>query len=75
MPSYDLVCKSCDHAFEVTLQRFLTDADKVCPECGSTEVEQSLTQFEFRGTPYRPIKGQAPPVRSTARFPPKKKSQ
>lgn len=75
MPSYDLVCKSCGNAFEITLQRFITDEDKVCPECGSTEVEQKLSQFEFKGTPWRPTKGVVKPLRVTAKFPPKKKPE
>ena len=72
MPSYDLVCKSCGHTFEIPLQRFITDEDKVCPECGSTEVEQKMSQFEFRGTHWKPTKRVEKPLHTTAKFPPKK---
>ncbi len=45
MASYDLVCDECGHDFEVFRQGFLKDDDRVCPECGSTEVRQKFTSF------------------------------
>lgn len=45
MASYDLKCTSCDRDFEVFVQGFLREDKKVCPECGSTEVEQLFTGF------------------------------
>jgi len=45
MASYDLVCEECSHAFEVFRQGFLRDSDRVCPECGSTEVRQKFSSF------------------------------
>ena len=45
MASYDLVCEECEHVFEVFRQGFLRDEDKVCPECGSTEVRQKYSSF------------------------------
>lgn len=71
MPSYDLVCEKCGHAFEICLHRFIRDEDKVCPNCGATDVEQKMSQFEFRGTPWKPTKGRVLPLRSQAKFPPK----
>jgi putative FmdB family regulatory protein len=68
MPTYDLACKACGHTFEVALQRFITDDDKVCPNCSSKDVEQKMSQFEFRGTPWRPTKGMEKPLRSQAKF-------
>lgn len=38
MPTYELRCKECGHAFERFLMRLLRDEDKVCPECDSTQV-------------------------------------
>lgn len=73
MPSYDLECKTCGKSFELTLHRFITDDDKVCPECGSHDVEQILSVFEFRGTPWVPTKGRVLPLRSQAKWPSKKK--
>jgi putative FmdB family regulatory protein len=45
MASYDLVCTECDHEFEVYVQGFLKDDDKVCPECGSASVRQKFSSF------------------------------
>lgn len=67
MPSYDLVCKTCGHEFELTLHRFITDDDKVCPECGGTNVEQKLSAFEWRSTRWKPTKGREVPQRTVAK--------
>ena len=45
MASYDLICEKCDHLFEVYRQGFLKDEDRVCPECGSTDVRQKFSSF------------------------------
>jgi putative FmdB family regulatory protein len=45
MASYDLVCDACGNSFEVFRQGFLKDEDRVCPECGSVEVQQKFTSF------------------------------
>jgi len=45
MASYDLVCESCGHAFEVFRQGFLKDEDRVCPECDSADVRQKFSSF------------------------------
>lgn len=71
MPSYDLVCSNCGHAFEITLHRFITEEDKLCPECGSTKVEQQLSVFEFRGTRWKPTQGTVLPLRTQAKWPSK----
>jgi putative FmdB family regulatory protein len=45
MASYDLRCRGCGGDFEVFVQGFLKDEHRVCPECGSREVEQRITGF------------------------------
>jgi len=45
MASYDLRCLSCGDDFEVFALGFLKDEAKVCPSCGSREVEQRFTGF------------------------------
>jgi len=45
MASYDLRCRSCGKDFEVFVLGFLKDEAKVCPDCGSREVEQRITGF------------------------------
>lgn len=45
MASYDLKCRACGKDFEVFVQGFLKDEAKVCPDCGSREVEQRFTGF------------------------------
>ena len=45
MASYDLVCESCGHEFEVFRQGFLKDEDKLCPDCGGAQVRQKFSSF------------------------------
>lgn len=47
MPTYDLVCRACETSFEIFRLRTLRDDEKVCPECGSTDVKQKLTGGYF----------------------------
>ena len=46
MASYDLRCCACGKDFEVFLLGFLKDEAKVCPDCGSHQVEQRFTGFQ-----------------------------
>lgn len=45
MPSYDLSCTGCGHAFEVFRQGFLREEDRTCPECGAAGAKQMFTGF------------------------------
>ena len=45
MTTYDLECTTCMHQFEHFRQGFLRDADRVCPTCGSNDVNQRFTGF------------------------------
>ena len=45
MATYEMVCNTCSHNFEVFRAGFLKDTDKVCPECESAEVRQKFTSF------------------------------
>lgn len=45
MASYDLVCNECGHEFELFVQGFLKDDDRLCPKCDSTEVRQKFSSF------------------------------
>ena len=42
MPTYELTCRDCGTRFERFLQRLLRDEDRVCPVCGSAEVETGI---------------------------------
>ncbi|MDO8880087.1 MAG: zinc ribbon domain-containing protein [Coriobacteriia bacterium] len=42
MPTYELHCTECGHRFDRFLTRFIREADKVCPECGSTKVHSGV---------------------------------
>ena len=55
MPSYDLLCESCEHEFEVFRQGFLRDEDRSCPEC-----ERPATQLFTGFVTARPSSGEAP---------------
>ena len=50
MASYDLKCGGCGREFEVFVQGFLKDDHRVCPDCGSTQVEQRFTGFMMGST-------------------------
>ena len=58
MPTYDLVCDTCEHGFETFRQGFLRDEDRVCPECGTDEARQLFTGFVTA----RPAREAAPSV-------------
>jgi putative FmdB family regulatory protein len=46
MPTYDYVCKKCDHQFEVRLTVEEHDKRKVeCPKCHAKEVQQLPEAF------------------------------
>ena len=45
---------------------------KVCPKCSSTDVEQKLAPFEWRGTRWKPTKGTTLPKRTVAKTRPMK---
>lgn len=48
MPSYDLVCQTCDHKFAVFCSISQKDHQK-CPECGSDQIKQRLTTVNVLG--------------------------
>ena len=45
MATYDLLCNECGHEFEVFVQGFLKDDDRVCPKCEATDVRQKFSSF------------------------------
>jgi putative FmdB family regulatory protein len=45
MASFDLVCNECGHEFEIYVQGFLRDDDRVCPKCDATDVRQKFSGF------------------------------
>ncbi len=45
MATYDLVCNECGNEFEVYVQGFLKEEDRVCPKCDSTDVRQKFSSF------------------------------
>lgn len=45
MAIYDLQCEECGHTFELYVNGFLREEDKVCPECQSVKVSQKYTGF------------------------------
>jgi putative FmdB family regulatory protein len=42
---YDFTCHECKADFEVFSTGFIKDAQKQCPECASTDVQQKFTSF------------------------------
>lgn len=49
MPTYELTCSDCGHRFDRFLTRLLRADDKVCPRCGSRNVQLGVGGgFPFR---------------------------
>ena len=42
MAIYDLKCDDCGHDFEIFVTGFLTEDDKLCPQCQSRKVSQKF---------------------------------
>lgn len=45
MPVYDYECKDCHKSFELVLSLTEHEHEIRCPKCGSSNVEQVLTDF------------------------------
>jgi len=45
MPSYDFRCSGCGHDFErrLSMSAYAEGEGRVCPSCGSTDVQRSWT--------------------------------
>ena len=41
MPTYDYVCKNCEHRWEL-FQSIMADAVKKCPECGKSKAQRVI---------------------------------
>jgi putative FmdB family regulatory protein len=50
MAVYDLVCKSCGHAFTVSLAGAIKTKHKRCPECRSRELRQTFGSYLRNGS-------------------------
>ena len=49
MAQVDLVCRDCDHAFEIVTRVALREKQKRCPECQSRNVRQTFASFLRNG--------------------------
>jgi len=49
MALYDFACQACGTDFEVFSTGFIKDDQKVCPACGSAEVQQKFSSFLSSG--------------------------
>ena len=45
MALYDFACGACGEEFEVFALGFIKDEQKVCPACGSDDVQQQFRSF------------------------------
>ncbi len=70
MPTYEYVCDSCDHNFEVFLK--MSDPPlSICPECGKEKLRQILSGglgVNFRGTGFY-VKDKSAPRKSALATP------
>ena len=46
MPTYEYLCRACDHEFE-RVQRITEDPVKTCPSCKKRKVERLISQTSF----------------------------
>jgi putative FmdB family regulatory protein len=49
MGYFDLVCRDCEHKFEVVTRGAIKERQKRCPECGSANVRQTFGSFLRNG--------------------------
>ena len=42
LPTYELICQVCGERFDRFLTRLLREEDRVCPVCGSTQVQSGF---------------------------------
>ncbi len=49
MAHIDLVCRDCDHRFEVVTRVAIRQKQKRCPECRSENVRQTMASFFRNG--------------------------
>ncbi|RKZ10953.1 zinc ribbon domain-containing protein [bacterium] len=47
MPTYDYVCESCSHEFEV-VQKISDEPLKFCPDCQASTLRKKLTNGNFK---------------------------
>lgn len=48
MPIYSYRCKKCSHNFDMLVGVTAETGDLKCTECGSTEVEKTMSSFTVR---------------------------
>lgn len=62
MARLDLRCRDCKHAFALVTRGVVAEKRKCCPECGSTNIRQTLGSYLENGPLSSPICGaQRPP--------------
>ncbi len=57
MATFDLVCRDCEHEFQVVTRAAIRDRQKRCPECESQNVRQSFASFLRNGSLSNPSCG------------------
>ena len=45
MPTYEYLCKTCDHRFEQLVRSMSDQSKQKCPKCGSTQTARALSVF------------------------------
>jgi putative FmdB family regulatory protein len=47
MPIYEFTCQKCQHLFEELVFSRTSEANVVCPACGSSAVERAMSVFSY----------------------------
>ena len=59
VPTYDLICKTCGHEFEMTSSIADREEKAICPECGSHHAQTVIKTFSV-GTLHKGAADQLP---------------
>jgi putative FmdB family regulatory protein len=50
MPIYEYQCEQCGERFDKFVRSMFTEAEVVCPSCGSAQVRKGFSTFASRGS-------------------------
>ncbi len=57
MATLYLICRDCDHRFELVTRSAVREKQKSCPECGSRNIRQTFGSFLQNGSLSNPACG------------------
>ncbi|MCK5922404.1 MAG: zinc ribbon domain-containing protein [Methylococcales bacterium] len=58
MPTYQYLCKSCGHGFEMRLRMSQSSDPQNCPDCGGAETRKRIGAIALNGVSHTAFKPQ-----------------